>query len=109
MKIHFYSNIIDLEPIYKDLILLELEEHEYKELILIAETTVYHAVINIILTELNKEDKKVFLKLLDKNDHNGIWEHLGKNITNIKDLIQKEVSLVIKELRKDIHATDNKL
>jgi len=109
MKIHFYSDFIDLEPIHKDLILLELEDYEYKDLILIAETTIHHTVINIILTELNKEDKKVFLKLLDKNDHDGIWEHLGKNIANIKDRIQREVSLVIEELRKDIHAMANKL
>jgi len=84
---------------------LEIEDHEKKNLISLAESHVHHAVIDSILSSLKKEEKQEFLKLLNSKNQEKIWKFLRDKIKDVEEKIEKTASEVKNQLLKDITET----
>lgn len=102
MKKAFYSHLIDTSSISLALGDMELTQEERVHLISLVESSLHHAVLDMILSELNEGDRKEFVKqLADENDEK-IWNFLNKRIDNIEEKIKSTAEELKKELHKDI-------
>lgn len=99
---HFYSHLIEMDSIIIEVNKLDIKDHEKKHLISIAESSIYHGILDVILSELSETDKKVFLKHLACDNHEKIWEHLNEKVENIEEKIKQAAEVLKKELRQDI-------
>lgn len=98
----FYSHLIETTDISLKLTEIELSEDEKTHLLFLAEANIHSVVIDTILLELSKEDKKIFLRNLVSNDHEKIWEHLNGRIGKLEDKIGKAVENLKENLIKDL-------
>ncbi len=99
---YFYSHIIEIEDLHKALEDAGFEDHERKELVLIAEESMYHIVIDTILSELAEEDKKTFLTHLHEENHENIWSYLKEKVENVEEKVHTAGSAFLRKLHKDI-------
>jgi hypothetical protein len=105
---HFYENIIQINDITLDLAGIELTPEERLHLLALVEANVHSTVINTVLSELSKEDKKIFLKNLIEDNHDQTWSHLNQNTKDLEEKIVKSVDSLIKEMREDIEKAKKK-
>lgn len=108
MKKHFYSHIIETESIVVELNQMGLTEEEKTHLVSLIDSNLYHTILDAILSELSKEDKKIFLKHLSLENHDKIWELLNGKIKNIEDKIKKASEDLKEQLQKDIKEAKEK-
>lgn len=108
MKKHFYSHLVEIESLIVELHRLDLSDEEKKQLTLIAESNLHHAILDVILSELSGEDKKIFLTHLSCGDHDKVWKHLKEKVENIEDKIKKAAEQLKSELHKDIKEVKKK-
>ena len=108
MQKHFYTHIIEIDSISSSLDDLDLDPQEKRELISIAQSHIHQVVVDVILSELSEEDKKMFLMYLAHDRHDEIWEHLKKNIVNVEGKIKKAVEDLKKDLYADIKESKEK-
>lgn len=99
---HFYSNIVSVEEVVSDLDLLNLTRGEKKELADLAHLNLHTAIVDAVLSELTDSDKKIFLELLARDEHEKIWKHLNEKVEEIEEKITTAGDQVKKELRGDI-------
>jgi hypothetical protein len=99
---HFYEHLIRTEEITLDLAELDLTAQERLELLSLLEANIHTCVINLVLSELNEKEKKVFLANLLADDSNRIWEHLWKNTDDLDKKIMTSVNALVREMRGDI-------
>ncbi|OGK17143.1 hypothetical protein A2690_02100 [Candidatus Roizmanbacteria bacterium RIFCSPHIGHO2_01_FULL_39_12b] len=92
---HFYTHLIEIEPILTTLDEVVITDAEKKELLTIVERTTHYAVINVVLGKLKNEDKKQFISHVAKDEHDKIWELLSKKTKDIEKKIKNAV--------RDIH------
>lgn len=104
---HFYSHIIETSVLSLELGGMNLSKEERLHLFSLIEANIHTAVVDAILSQLQEEDKKIFLMHLSVNDHGKIWEHLRKNIENIEDKIKKIAEDIKSELHRDIREIKN--
>ncbi len=102
MKKHFYSHLIDLEPLFIELDTLDFGEQERSELAELIDSHIHTSILDTLFSELNEKEKLSFINLLGENDHSKIWEHLFKNIEKVEEKILKVVNELISELQEDI-------
>lgn len=105
---YFYSHIIDTTSITLELADMDLTQEERVHLITLAESNVHHAVLDTVLSELDEENKKEFLKHLRDDNHDKIWEILKSRIDNVEIKIKKAVEDLKTELHKDIEEAKGK-
>lgn len=108
MKKHFYSHIVEIESLVVELEQLNLSKEEKNHLLSLAQSSLHHAILDIILSELSEEDKKIFLNNLILNNHNNVWRHLNSKIKNIEEKIKETSKELIKDLHKDIKEVKKK-
>lgn len=102
MKKYFYSHIITTDTLHIALEELEVSPEEKEHLEMLIDSSMYHTILNAILSELSEEDKKLFLEqLLSENDEE-ILSFLQKKIDHIEDKIRSAADGLIEELHKDI-------
>ena len=102
MKKHFYSHIIETSTLSVELGEMDLSKDERIHLIQLVEDNIHHTILDMILSELSEEDKKIFLTHLTANNHDKIWEHLRKNVKDIEEKIKNSAESIKKELHGDI-------
>lgn len=102
MKKHFYSNIIEIDSLVIELDQIELSKEQKDHLTELIHSNLYHEILDVVLSELEDEDKKVFLINLSGNDHNKIWKHLKSRIEDVEKKIKKATEDFKKELSNDI-------
>lgn len=105
MKKTFYSHIIETDSLLVALNDLELEEKEREHIVLLIESTLHHAIVDAILSELSEEDKKIFLEHVSCDDHEKVWNHLMDKVDHIEDKIKQAAESITKELHRDIEET----
>lgn len=101
-NIFFYSHLIETTDISLKFTELELSEDEKVHLISLVEANIHSVVVDTVLSELSKEDKKTFLKNLVSNDHEKTWEHLNSRIGKLEDKLRKAADNLKKDLIKDL-------
>lgn len=99
---HFYSYVVETDTLFLELDSLDLSVAEKKHLKMIAESSLHHAIVDVILAELSEDDKKLFLSHLHSHDHDKTWKLLRTKITDIEEKIRKTAHELKKELHKDI-------
>jgi len=107
MNKQFYSHLVDITIIQIKLNDLELAPHEYNELMTLVYTIIHHGVIDDILSELSEDDKKIFLKNLERDHHDSILTHLHDVVVNIEEKIKKTSSVILEELQRDLNEIKN--
>jgi hypothetical protein len=105
---HFYSHIIETATLSVELGGMDLSKEERIHLIRLVESNIHHTVLDLILSELSEENKKIFLSHLASEDHDKVWDHLRKNIDNIEEKIKKAAESVKQELHRDIKEVKSK-
>lgn len=81
---------------------MNLTPKERLHLISLIDSNIHHEILDLILSELNPEDKKTFLAHLASEDHDKIWKLLNSKVDNIEEKIKKTAEALKKELHKDI-------
>ena len=101
-KKYFYSNIIDTSILSLELNEMDLTSIERLHLISLVESNIHQEIINLILSELNLPDRKIFLAHLASENHDKVWEFLNSKINDAEEKIKITVEDLKEELHKDI-------
>ncbi len=105
---HFYAHLTETTDIVLELGELDMSSEERIHLLSLIEANIHSAVIDTVLSNLDEENKKIFLNNLVIDNHDKTWEHLNKNTKDLEDKIKETVNLVKKELLKDIKKVRSK-
>lgn len=108
MKRIFYSHIVEVQTVIEELERMDLSKEEKMHLATLVDSSLNHVVLDAILSQLNEEDKKIFLKHLLDEDHEKLWTHLNDKVENIEEKIKKSAEEFKKELHKDIKEAHQK-
>lgn len=108
MRKQFYSHIVAVDTLYIALDNLSISDSEKEHLKHLIDSSLYHTILDAILSELTDEDKHVFLNHVATEDHEKTMEFLQNRITNIEDKIRKTADDLMKELHEDIQETKEK-
>jgi len=101
-KKQFYHSIIEIDSLFVEMDHLDLSESEKLHLSELIDTNLHHEVVDVILSQLSDEDKKVFLTHLSHGNDDKVWELLNNKAENIEDKIKLAAEIVKKELHEDI-------
>lgn len=108
MKKHFYNHIVSFDSLVIALNTLNLSENEKEHLLEIADSSLYHTVLDAILSELSQEDKKTFLLHVAQEDDAKIWDFLNTKVQNIETKITLAADDLTEKLHKDIKEVKRK-
>lgn len=99
---HFYAHLVETTDIVLELGELDMSPEERIHLLSLIEANIHSSVINTVLSALDEENKKIFLKNLALSDHIKTLNHLKQTSSDIEDKIQKTISIIKKELLEDL-------
>lgn len=102
MKKHFYSEHITTDSLRKALEELPMETHEREELHTLIESSLHHAILDAVLSQLPEEDKKTFLLHITKENHTVTWDFLKERIENIDIVIKQTGESILTSFHADI-------
>lgn len=102
MSKNFYSHLIEIDSITVELDELELSDQQKHHLSSLIDSNLHHTILDAILSQLNEEDKKIFLEHLAKEDHDKIWIHLNSKVDKIEDKIKDAANTLKEQIKKDI-------
>jgi len=102
MQKHFFSHIVKVDALNVELDNHDFTADEKDDIKKIIDESIYHTVLEAILSELSEEDKKVFLEHLVSDDHGKIWEFVNKKVENIEEKIVKAANDIKDEIHIDI-------
>ncbi len=102
MKKHFFDHLVEVDELHISLDSLDMTDEQKEEVKELMSESIYHTVLEAILSELSDEDKKVFLMHLVTDDHGKIWEFVNGKVENIEDKIVKAAADIKSELHADI-------
>ena len=105
---HFYSHLVNIESITIKLDGLNLSQKEKEHLLTLIHTNIHAIVLDTVLSHVPKEDKKHFLAMLEKGDHEKTWDFLSKRSINIESRLKKNIQSLLIELEKDIEEQKTK-
>lgn len=107
-KKHFYTHIIDTSTLSLELGEMDLTSEERKHLISLVDSNIHQTILDLVLSELSEEDKKIFLMHVAASDHDKIWKFLKEKTENIEEKIKKAADDLKNELHKDIKEAKGK-
>jgi|SRR3989344_3912303 len=102
---HFYTHIVDTSTLSLELGEMDLNPEERIHLISLIDSNIHQTILDLVLSELSEEDKKVFLMHVASSDHDKVWKLLKEKTKNIEEKIKKAADDLKKELHKDISET----
>ncbi|HSD98379.1 MAG TPA: hypothetical protein VLB73_01605 [Patescibacteria group bacterium] len=103
--IHFYSKLVKTDSLVAALNELDLSDDQKAHLLGIVESSLHHAILDAILSELSEKDKTIFLDYVTENDDDKIWKFLNAKIDKIEEKIVQTAEGLKKELHQDIEET----
>lgn len=105
----FYSHLIEIGSIIIELDKMDLSDEQKSHLSALIDSSLHHAILDAILSELSDSDKRAFVNLFNEEDHQRIWTFLKSRVDNIEDKIKKASEDLKVALHKDLkEATKNK-
>lgn len=99
---YFYTHLVEIESVTEELDQLDLSEKERHHLAQLADSSIHHTILDVVLSKLSETDKKIFLSHLKDDDHQKIWQFLNEKADNIEEEIQEVAQELKEQLRKDI-------
>lgn len=104
----FYTHLIGMQSLIVELDNIRLTDAQKIYLTTLIDSSIRHAILDAILSQLKDGEKIVFLNHLKENDHGKIWQFLNSRIDNIEDKIKKTAKELKDELHKDIRKSKEK-
>lgn len=98
-KVIFYSHLIEMDSIIRELDKMDLSIFEKKRLITLADKSLHNTILDTVLSELSESDKRAFVTKVTFEENEKIWEFLNQKVDKAEDKIKK----VIENLKKDLH------
>ncbi len=99
----FYHKIIVIDKILEELHTLDLSDGERAHLAALVDSSLHHAILDEILSNLKDEDKRIFIKAITQNSEDDkLLEFLQSKIENIEEKIKRTADDLIVEMHKDI-------
>ena len=99
---NFFSHLIEIDSIILELDKMDLSKEQKQHLAEILDSSLHHTILHAVLSELNENDKKIFLRNVDEGDNEKIWEFLNGKVEHIEDKIKKAAEDLKLELHKDV-------
>ena len=99
---HFYHSIVSMDSLRVRLDLFDLSDLDKDQLMELAERTLHHSILDIVLSELSDKDKKIFLEHHASEKHEEIWKLLNVNVKNIENKIQVTAENISQRLHSDL-------
>lgn len=103
----FYSHLIELESVIIELDKMDLNSEEKLHLAKLLDSSLHHTILDVIFSELNEKDKKVFASHLQEGKHDKIWKFLNEKITDVEIKIKKVTEELKVQLHKDLKEAGN--
>lgn len=106
---YFYSHLIEIESIVVKLDELKLSDTQKVHLTSLLDSTIHQVVLDIILSKLSDEDKKIFVEKMmgDPTDHK-LMDFLSTKVENIEEEISQAVENLKEELHQDLQEASQK-
>lgn len=102
MKV-WYQKIITIEPILQELNDMNLSDEERAHLSQLLDSSLHHAILDEILSNLKEEDKKLFLKMLHEDPENEkLVKFLNEKIDHIDDRVKKVADDLVAEMHQEV-------
>lgn len=107
MKNSFYNHLIEVEKLTVELDKLDLSSEEKHHLASLIDASLYHTILNAILSQLNEKDKRVFVQHITEGNKEKIWRFLNAKIDHIENKIKDAADDLKDDFLKDIKKTHN--
>lgn len=98
----FYTHLVEMGSIIVSLDKMDLSQEEKLHLAHLVDSSLHHTILDAILSQLQDEDKVVFLNHLKADDHDKIWKFLNEKVLGVEDKIKKAADDLKSQLHKDI-------
>lgn len=95
----FYSHLVEIESVVVELDKLELSFGQKVHLSSLVDSSLHHTILDLVLSELSPQDKKVFINYLRENNHDKTWQFLNDKVEGAEEKIKK----VIQDLKTELH------
>lgn len=102
MKKLFFNHLVEIESVIVELDKMDLSDKERLHLASLIDSSLYHTILDAILSELGEEDKRLFLMHIQSDDHDKIWQFLNEKVDNIEEKIKKASEGLVKEMHEDV-------
>ena len=86
---YWYSHLVEIDSIMIGLEQLDLSTQEKLHLAKLADSSLQHTILDMVLSQLSKEDKVKLISYLKKDDHNQIWKFLNEKVDDIEEKVKK--------------------
>ena len=105
----FYQKYISIESLVEELHSLDLSDEERHHLASLVDSSLHHAILDEILSNLNDVDKKIFLTKMNENPKDEkLMDFLNERVENIEGKIKKVAEDLVVEMHKDIKEAKQK-
>ena len=106
---YFYTKYIVIEELIEELHSLDLSDEERHHLASLVDSSLHHAILDEILSNLNDADKKIFLTKMNENPKDEkLMDFLNEKVENIEGKIKKVAEDLVVEMHKDIKEAKQK-
>lgn len=105
---YFYTHLIEIESLIIELDKLNLSEDQKNHLTSLIDSSLHDTILDAILSQLSEADKIIFIKGLEENNHDKIWQFLNTKIEKVEDKITKAAEDLKKELHEDLKKSKEK-
>ena len=100
---YFFAKYIVIDELMEEMDGLDLSAEQRLHLSSLIDSSLHHAILDEILSNLNNDDKKEFLKKIHQDSKGAeLMEFLKPKIENIEDKIKNVSKQLIDEMHKDI-------
>ena len=104
-KHHFYSHLVSLDQFIVILDGLTLSDEERIHLVTIIQSNIHYTIVDLVLSHLSSDDKKIFLHIVQNNEHKKTWQFLQTKTNGLEEKILN----IVEELKKELSANINEL
>lgn len=95
----FYAELVEIESIVSELDKIEVSKEEKLHLAKLIDSSLHHVILDIILSQLPKADRRVFIDYLKEDNHIKIWKFLNEKI----DGVEKKIKNAAEDLKIEFH------
>lgn len=99
---YFYSHLIEIESIIVELDKLDLSKEQKVHLTSLIDSSLHHTILDVILSQLNDQEKRVFMQHLTEGIHDKIWKFLNDKVDGVEDKIKKAAQDLKVKLHEDV-------
>lgn len=107
MNNKFYNHLIKIEPLHNKLSEYDIDINQRDEILSLLHSHIHITVIDVVLSELQEEEKKEFLHLVAiKEDHDGAWNFIITKIPEGEEKVKKAIDDIIDSFLNDLDSEE---